>query len=354
MLRFMHLFLPVLVLAACDATKTDFPVRPNAVEAQAQEFSSDVAVIPLTADNIEHFAKLRNLTGSQTTMPSIANWNYRVGVGDILDIVVWEHPELTMPAGEGRTPQESGLRVQSDGTFFYPYVGQVKAKGLTPEQIGDDLSKKLTQFIPNPQMVVRVVGYNSQAVSVTGSVKAPTRQQLTAQPLTLLDAVNAAGGLTEDADPRSVLVRRDGHTYTVDMQAFLERGVAANNPILQDGDVVSVSKLVKQEAYLLGQIAKPSTIDLTQDNVTLTQALTQVGGLREENADARGIFVFRKTASGTTVAQLDASSPTAFLLGAQFVLLPQDVVYVTTAPLSRWNRLISSIMPTVQAARTVD
>lgn len=354
MLRFTHLFLPVLVLAACDVTKTDFPVRPDAVEAQAQKLSSDVAVIPLTTDNIGHFAKLRNLTGSQTTMPSIASWNYRVGVGDILDIVVWEHPELTMPAGDRRTPQESGLRVQSDGTFFYPYVGQVKAKGMTPEAIRDDLAKRLTQFIPNPQIVVRVVEYNSQAVSVTGQVKSPTRQQLTAQPLTLLDAVNAAGGMTEDADSRSVLVRRGGQTYTVDMQAFLERGVAANNPILQDGDVVSVSKLVNQEAYLLGQIVKPSTIDLTHDNVTLTQALTRVGGLREDNADARGIFVFRKTASGTTVAQLDASNPTAFLLGAQFVLLPQDVIYVTTAPLSRWNRLISSLMPTVRAAQVVN
>lgn len=347
-------FLPVLLLAGCDVTKTDFPVRPEAVRAEAQQLASDVTVIPLTSNNIAVYAKPRNLSGSHTTMPSIESWNYRVGVGDILDIVVWDHPELTMPAGEQRTPQESGLRVQSDGTFFYPYVGQVKAKGLTPEAIRDDLAQKLTAYIPTPQIVVRVAAYYSQTVSVTGQVKSPSRQQITAQPLTLLDAVNAAGGLTPEADPRAVIVRRGGHSYTVDMQAFLDSGIAANNPILQNGDVVAVPEIDAQEAYLLGQIIKPSTVDLTHDNVTLTQALTRVGGLREDQADARGIFVFRKGASGVTVFQLDASNPTAFLLGAQFVLMPQDVIYVTTAPLYRWNRLISSLLPTIRTAGAVD
>lgn len=92
---------------------------------------------------------------------------------------------------------------------------------------------------------------------------------------------------------------------------------------------------------------KPSTIDLTRDNITLTQALTRVGGLREDQADARGIFVFRDEPMGITVYQLDASNPTAYLIGTKFVMLPQDVIYVTTAPMYRWNRLISSILPTM-------
>ena len=140
----------------------------------------------------------------------------------------------------------------------------------------------------------------------------------------------------------------------VDMQAFLERGVTENNLVLQDGDVISVGRLEVQEAYLLGQIVKPSTIDLTRENVTLTQALTRVGGLREDQADARGIFVFRDTPMGITVYQLDASNPAAFLIGTRFVILPQDVVYVTTAPLYRWNRLITSLLPTLTSAGAVD
>jgi polysaccharide export outer membrane protein len=323
------------------------------VRAEVEELSTNVAIVQLTADNIDAFNKRRDLGGSRTTAPS-GRWNYRVGVGDVLDIVVWDHPELNQPSGSARTPQESGQRVQADGTFFYPYVGQITARGRTPEAIRDDLTKQLVEFIPDPQVEVRVVGYKSQAVSITGEVAAPSRQSLTDVPLTLLDAVDAAGGLTEEADARSVTLRRAGRSYTVDMQAFLEQGVSANNPILENGDVVSVGRQELQEAYLLGQVIKPSTIELTRENVTLTQALTRVGGLREDQADARGIFVFRDTQMGITVYQLDASNPAAFLIGTRFVILPKDVIYVTTAPLYRWNRLISSLLPTLTSVRAVD
>jgi polysaccharide export outer membrane protein len=352
-MRILFLLFSGFVLAACNVANTDFPVRTQAIQSEVQELSTNVAIVQLTANNIDAFNTRRDLGGSRMTAPS-SGWNYRVGVGDVLDVVVWNHPDLTQPSGGVRTPQESGQRVQSDGTFFYPYVGQVPARGRTPEEIRDDLAKRLAQFIPDPQVGVRVVGYKSQAVSVTGEVQSSSRQALTDVPLTLLDAIDAAGGMTEEADARSIMLRRAGRSYTVDMQAFLEQGVGANNPILQNGDVVSVGRQEVQEAYLLGQIVKPSTIDLTRDNVTLTQALTRLGGLREDQADARGIFVFRDTPMGITIYQLDASTPVAFLLGTRFVILPQDVIYVTTAPLYRWNRLISQLLPSLEGVRAVN
>jgi polysaccharide export outer membrane protein len=341
------------LLAGCDVTKTDFPVRTAAVETEVSKLSTNVAIVRLTDDNVRAFSEPRDFGGARTTIVS-QPWDYKVGVGDVLDILIWDHPELTNPAGELRTPEESGLRVQADGSFFYPYVGQVQASGRTPEQIRADLAAKLTAYIPDPQVQVRVASYRSQAVSVTGEVENPSRQPLTDMPLTLLDAIDAAGGLTEAADPGAVIVRRAGRSFSVDLQAFLEMGVEANNPVLQDGDVVSVQKLELQEAYLLGQIVKPSTIDLTRENVTLTQALTRVGGLREGSADARGIFVFRRTAMGVTVYQLDASSAVAYLIGTEFVIQPQDVIYVTASPAHQWNNLISDLLPTLTTVRAAD
>ena len=164
----------------------------------------------------------------------------------------------------------------------------------------------------------------------------------------------APAGLNALADPRAVIVRRGGRSYTVDLQAFLEQGISANNPVLISGDVVSVPRIQPKEAYLLGQIVKPGTIDLTHENVTLTQALTRVGGLREDQADARGVFVFRETPKGVNVYQLVATDPTAFLTGTRFILHPQDVIYVTTAPLTKWNRLITNLLPSVTSARTLN
>ncbi|MHC0052488.1 polysaccharide biosynthesis/export family protein [Actibacterium sp. D379-3] len=342
------------LLMSCGITKTDFPVREEAQKDSVEALGTNVSIVQLTAQNINDYNKPRVQGRIKTTLPSNGGWNYRVGVGDILDVVAWDHPELTLPAGEGRSPIDSGLRVQADGTFFYPYVGQIPAQGLTPETIRTNLTLALSEFIPDPQLEVRVVGYNSQYVSVTGEVAAPNRQPLSASPLTLLQAVDAAGGLTEEANPHGVTIRRGGAVYNVDLQAFLEAGASANNPVLYHGDVVNVPRLTLAEAFLLGQIVKPATIDLTRENVNLTQALTRVGGLREDRADARGVFVFRDSDQGITVYQLDASTPVAFLLGTRFTVLPQDVIYVTTAPISKWNLLISNLLPSVAAARAVD
>lgn len=348
--------LAALLLTACDVTKTDFPVRTEAVRAEVEELATDVTIVRLTADNIASFSAPpgKSPAPGGTTLPASSGWTYRVGPGDILSVTVWDHPDLTMPAGAQRSAQDSGQRVQADGRFFYPYVGQIDAKGRTPEAIRDELTQKLAAYIPNPQVEVRVVGYNSQAVSITGEVKNPSRRPLTDTPLTLLDAIDAAGGLTDSADPRAVSLRRAGTLYSVDLDAFLQRGHSAGNPILRPGDVVSVPRREQKEAYLLGQILRPATIDLTRDPVTLTQAITRVGGLKEDSADARGIFVFRNTQTGITVYQLEASNPVAYLIGTKFLIQPQDVIYVTSAPLHRWNRLISSLLPSLTTARIAE
>ena len=342
----------VALLGCSVPTRTDFPVELDKLRDEALASDQKVTAILLTAGNIDRYSTPPSRSRPGTSLPGRADWVYRVGTGDVLDIVVWDHPELTSPAGINRSPEEGGLRVQSDGRFFYPYIGHVEAAGRTPEEIRADLVSQLSRFIPDPQIVVRVVTYASQAVSVTGEVGSASRQFLTEQPLTLLDAIDASGGLSETADPGRVIVRRQGQVYSVDLQDFLERGDGRGNPMLVDGDVVSVPKRQLQEAYLLGQIVDPSTIDLSVDDVTLTQALTRVGGLVEERADARGVFVFRNSANGVQVFQLDVGSPLAFLLGTRFPLRPQDVVYVTTAPVSKWNALITSLLPTLSATST--
>lgn len=336
-----------LFLVSGCGTFTDFPVRPTAVAQAADEIGKPVNVVVLDAQNVATHGSAQTASIPGSNAPGTGKWVYRVGPGDVLDIVVWEHPELNSPAGENRSPAEAGLRVQTDGNFFYPFVGNVRAEGRTVEEIRANLSELLVKYIPNPQVVVRLAVPGSQSVSVTGAVKAPKKQVIDERPLTLLDAIDGAGGLTDTADPARVTLRRGGSIYNVNLKSFLENGQGRGNPMLRDGDIVNVPKLVTAEAYLLGQVVKPSTIDLTDETVTLTQALTRVGGLREDRADARGIFVFRNQSDAVQVYQLDASNPTAFLIGTRFAIQPQDVIYVTTAPISKWNQVISNLLPSV-------
>jgi polysaccharide biosynthesis/export protein len=332
-------------LAACTQGFTEFPID----ERRQAQLPENVIVTRLDANNVATFSQSRRVPASQS-VPDSQVWNYMIGVGDILSIDVFDHPELTLPAGPMRTAAESGFRVQADGTFFYPFVGQIEARGRAPEQVRAELQTKLADFIPDPQLEVRVAAFNSQAIVVTGEVETPNRQPLTNAPLTLLEAVGAAGGLTENADSARVTLQRRGRSYNINFDTFLRGGLLTNNPILINGDTISVPRRRPMDAFLLGQIVAPDTIDLSDDDISLTQAVTRQGGLSEVSSDARGIFVFRRNGPVINVYQLDTSSPTGFVLGTHFNLAPNDVVYVTRSPLGRWNDTVSAILPTITVA----
>lgn len=349
----IHVFSAVLIaltLAACSDGYVQFPTSQEGQSA----LGDNVEVIVLSSENIGNFSSPSR--GHQATqLPSGRNWTYAVGAGDILSVIVFDHPELTLPAGPQRSAAESGFQVASDGTITYPYIGAIRASGRSVGQIRSDISQRLANFIPDPQVEVRIAAYNSQAIVVSGEVVAPNRQPLTSVGTTLIEAINAGGGFTEFADPRIVTVQRGGRLYHVDVQGFLEGGMAQNNPVLRDGDVVNVPRRRAEEAYLLGEVARPDVMDLSREPITLTQAITRQGGLQTPRANARGVLVFRAHGNDMTrVFQLDTSSPSGLLLGTRFVLEPGDVVYVLRSALQRWNDTIVRLLPTVQAVRAVE
>lgn len=348
-IRAIGIVFGLFLLAACSDGHVSFPLSPEA----QRSLGDDVSVIILDPTNIANFTSpARGHTPS--SLPVGRDWSYLVGPGDILSVIVFNHPDLTLPAGPQRSAAESGFQVGSDGTINYPYIGTVQAAGRRTDQIRSDISQQLATFIPDPQVEVRIAAYNAQAIVVSGEVKTPNRQPLTAVPLSLIEAINAAGGFTDDAEPRNVSVQRAGRIYQVDVQGFLSGGLRQNNPVLRNGDVVSIPRRRAEEAYLLGEVSRPDVVDLSREQITLTQAITRRGGLQQTRADARGVLVFRADGARTLVFQLDTSNPSGLLLGTRFVLEPGDVVYVMRSPIQRWNDTISRLLPSVQAINTAN
>lgn len=341
----------VISLAGCATlSRTDFPVD---LDAQAELTDSNVHIIRLTPQNIMSYSKAETVSHPQGNLPTSASaWQYFVGVGDVLSITVWDHPELTLPAGEQRSQLESGSSVDAQGQIFYPYIDRVNVSGRTVGQIQQDLTLKLSEFIPDPQIEVKVAAFNSQKVVVTGAVNRPGSMTISNIPLTLLEAVNGVGGLTAKANITHVTVQRGGKTYYVHLKDFLSAGNTSGNPVLQGGDIVNVPVHKNNVAYVLGQIREPGLVDLGDDGLNLTEAITQRGGLFEETADAQGIFVFRSARDGgVDVFQLDATTPLAFVLATQFLMHPQDVVYIVTDPAAQWNAIIEKLVPSISAVR---
>lgn len=274
--------------------------------------------------------------------------DYKVGPGDILTIIIWDHPELTTPLGQFRTAEQSGTVVQEDGSIFFPYVGTINVAGRTTRQIRDLLADRLSKYIEKVQVGVRVATYRSKRVYIVGEVKLPGLQEINDVPMTVLEAVNRAGGFTGEADHSRVLLTRKGVTYRVDIQSMYENGAVGQNVLLEAGDILNIPDRAFNKIFVLGEVAKPGSQIMNKKRSTLAEALGDAGYINQDRSNPRWIYVMRGNADQPQIFHLDSRSPDAMLLADRFDLRPRDIIYVDAADVVRWNRVISNILPTAQ------
>lgn len=157
---------------------------------------------------------------------------YRIGPSDVLAISVWENEALS------RT-----VVVRPDGMISLPLLNDVRAAGLTPEQLRTELATRLQEYIPNVEVSVIVNAVNSMKVSVLGEVGSPGRYAFESH-MTVLDALAVAGGLKDfAARKRIVIMRQEGqerkHFYFNYDKVMASDGTGGNFE-LRPGDIIFV------------------------------------------------------------------------------------------------------------------
>lgn len=319
------------------------------------------ALTPITAELIKQQAsqsipipeRVRDLFGAAA--------DYQIGPGDILNIVIWNHPELALaPAtsnlSTGSTSQAdvgNGYNVSADGLIQFPLLGPIKVGGLTEYQARSLITRRIGAFVTDPQVTVRIQSYRHGRVYLDGEVRTPGLQTMNDIPLTLPEALNRAGGFTADADRSSIMLTRKNITTRINLPQLTHDGVNPQSILLENGDLLRVANRNDSRVYMLGEVLRTNSQVMRDGQLTLGDALGEAGGVTPETSNPRQIYVIRKGKQGhAEIYHLDAASPVAYVLAAGFQLKSHDIVFVDPAPIVRWNRVISMLLPSYGAIFT--
>lgn len=161
-------------------------------------------------------------------------YQYKLGPGDKLDIIVWKNPELS-----------AKVAVRPDGKISAPLIDDLVAIGKNPTELGKEIEEKLSTFVRSPTVTVMVtdfVGASPEQVRVIGQAAKPTALPYK-QRMTLLDVMIAVGGITEyAAGNRAVLIRSsdNGKQYSLRLKDLLQNGDVSANADVLPGDVIMI------------------------------------------------------------------------------------------------------------------
>lgn len=302
-----------------------------------------------------------------------------IGVGDELGVTIFEadsgglfitgQPE----ARSGNAVTLPSQQVDKSGRITVPFAGSVVASGLTPSELGASIARRLSGRALEPQVIVSVLGRKSGAISVLGEVGGATRFSLDPEGEHLLGALARAGGSRFPDYETVVSVRRDGRTQ----QSLLSE--VARDPgqdiALQGGDSIFVTHRTRYFLALgaTGQSASLGPLDrriaFGDSHLTLADALARAGGLQDDRANPRAVFVYRLE-DGATAASLgaqpapslggrtplvflaDLREPAGYFYASGFAMRPEDVIFVSNAPATDLAKFLSLVTPLAGTATT--
>lgn len=195
-------------------------------------------------DSIEKTVKLINISETQD-LSYEKNYLYKIGVGDQIAITVWGLPEI-FPV-TNISPDQNLRRVDANGNIFFPYIGLIKAKGKSQDELRNNVTSRLSDYFTDPQVDVTIARFNSQQVYVLGEVTKPKKINITDNPISLSKAIAESFGLnTNTASASEVFIIRQNkagedplifHADLKNPSGFIEAG----NFYLINNDIVYVN-----------------------------------------------------------------------------------------------------------------
>jgi polysaccharide biosynthesis/export protein len=385
----------VLFLAGCASSPRFLPGSgPSEAQVEkgtevdpAKAAEKGILLVDLSDEIVRRaFASQRRPLFSETFRGSGDVPAYNIGAGDVVEIAVWEAPPAALFGAGGLdirgVSNSGGSRasvlpeqvVSSTGTINVPFVGAVRAAGRSPQQIEEEIVRRIKGKANDPQVLVRVIRNVSSNVTIVGEVNNSTRLSLTPRGERLLDALAAAGGTRQPVGKVTVQLTRevveDGRRVTRVISLPLDSVITdpSQNIVLQPGDVLTVL-FQSNSLMLLGATTRNEELNFEAQGISLAQALARAGGLQDNRANPQGVFIFRfedpavvgiqnparTTADGRVpvVYRVNLRDPASFFMAQGFPMRNKDILYVADSPIAELQKFLNIVSSVVIPAVTI-
>lgn len=360
-----------MALSGCSAFGGSGPSSRAIVNASKDTLASaQIQVLDLTGEvaravvTDEQSLKFAEVFEGSNTLGSV------VGKGDVVEVALWEAPPAVLfgaamgsqlRAGSTSTSQQvslPGQMVDENGLITVPFAGSIRAAGRTPAQIEREIVARLRGKAHQPQAVVRVASNQATNVTVVGDVANSGRLPLTPKGERLLDILAGAGGVKNSVGKTMIRITRGDRVASMPLDTVI--GDPRQNIVIQPDDVITA--IYQPYSFTaLGATSNNAEFPIDATGTNLAQALGRVGGLREDRADIRGIFIFRLenpaklgrfvpadarlTPDGKlpVIYRLDLKDPAGFFVAQSFPIENRDVLYVSKAPMADLPKFMNMV-----------
>lgn len=265
--------------------------------------------------------------------------DYRITQGDVLSVILTAYPDISAAS--------SALTVDQQGFVQLPLIGRIKASGLSVPQFTTNLRGQLQRYLKYSDPQVKITSYRGNKFYIDGEVGSPGEFAISDLPVSLYGAILLAGGVTPTGDANNMVLNRQGKNYSVGLKSLRQADASGNQIYLQNGDSIHINLKGLNKVYVLGEFGGAAPIAIPEQGLSLANVLGEARGLNSSTADAAKIYIVRDNPDyqRTNIYYVDMRTITSFALANRFEMQPNDILYVDPTGLTRWNRVLSAILP---------
>ncbi len=316
-------------------------------DAQDEDTPGSYRLIDINSSNLSSFNSTQhNKVDKLPSVDSSRTYTDTIQKGDTLSLYLIDpNPEESFTGGQAIGP----LEVSQEGEVNIPFIGTLQLKGKSIRDAEFMIKEQFAlKFSSAEVSVSRNKNIQFRANSI-GLVSRPGQHTIDRPDFTLADLVSLSGGTSIEPHLCEYQLHRDGKTYILD-----SKQLGKSKTRVQDGDLLEVTRSKHQHLVILGNANRPGNHPFPSSHSHLTDFIGAGNGINLENGNPSGIFIFRKKpGSKTDVFRFNLRKADGLIAASKFHLHGDDVIYITEAPLSRWNRIIRNVLPIgqVQSAR---